>query len=39
MEESIYRGAVVGEIERVKNLDMADDSFGHIADVEQQFIS
>ena len=38
MQESIYRGAVFGEIERGKSLDMADDSFGHVAGVEQQFI-
>ena len=38
MKESIYRRTMFGEIERGKSLDMADDSFGHVAGVEQEFI-
>jgi hypothetical protein len=38
MEESIERSAVFGEIERGKSFDVADDSFGHVAGVEQQSI-
>ncbi len=38
MKESINRGSMFGEIERGKSLDMADNGFGHIAGVEQQFI-
>src|SRR5215472_2081113 len=37
MEESIYRGVVFGELERGKSLEMANDSFGHIASIEQRW--
>jgi hypothetical protein len=38
MQESIDWSAVFGEIERGKSLEMANDSFGHIAGIEQEFI-
>jgi len=38
MQESIDWSAVFGEIERGKSLNVADDSFGHIAGVEQNLV-
>jgi|SRR6516164_6742534 hypothetical protein len=38
MQESIYRSTMFGEIERGKSLDVANDSFGQVAGVEQHFI-
>src|SRR5215469_4062448 len=38
MKESIYRRTMFGEIERGESLDMTDDSFGHVAGVEQEFV-